>query len=128
MAGEAASIAAMKAPETRLLIGGEQVEGDGEPLEVENPATEEEIATVATASDEQIEAAIAARREAQRGWERTPAVERAELLHEVAATASRPRGRARRADDARGRQARGRELRRGRLDGGGIRLLRRDRP
>jgi acyl-CoA reductase-like NAD-dependent aldehyde dehydrogenase len=67
-----------------LLIAGEQVAGDGEPLEVENPATEEAIATVATPSDEQVQAAIRAAREAQRGWERTPAVERAELLHEVA--------------------------------------------
>jgi acyl-CoA reductase-like NAD-dependent aldehyde dehydrogenase len=67
------------------LIGGEQAAGDGEPLEVENPATEEAIATLATPSDEQIAAAITAAREAQRGWERTPAVERAELLHEVAA-------------------------------------------
>jgi acyl-CoA reductase-like NAD-dependent aldehyde dehydrogenase len=74
----------MEEPETRLLIGGQQVAGDGERLAVENPATEDEIATVATASDEQVRAAIAAAREAQRGWERTPAVERAELLHEVA--------------------------------------------
>jgi acyl-CoA reductase-like NAD-dependent aldehyde dehydrogenase len=72
-------------PETTLLIGGERVAGEGQPLEVENPATEEAIATVATPSDEQIAAAIAAARRAQRGWERTPAVERAELLHEVAA-------------------------------------------
>jgi acyl-CoA reductase-like NAD-dependent aldehyde dehydrogenase len=79
------SIAAVEVPETRLLIGGEQAAGDGEPLEVENPATEEAIATLATPSDEQIAAAITAAREAQRGWERTPAVERAELLHEVAA-------------------------------------------
>ncbi len=70
--------------ETRLLIGGEQVGGSGEPLEVENPATEEAVATVGTASPEQVEAAIAAAREAARGWERTPAIERGEMLHEVA--------------------------------------------
>jgi acyl-CoA reductase-like NAD-dependent aldehyde dehydrogenase len=75
----------VEARETRLLIGRQPVAGDGEPLAVENPATEEAIATVATPSDEQVVAAIAAAREAQRGWERTPAVERAELLHEVAA-------------------------------------------
>jgi acyl-CoA reductase-like NAD-dependent aldehyde dehydrogenase len=75
----------VEAPETRLLIGGQPVAGDGEPLAVENPATEEAIATVAPPSAEQVVAAIAAAREAQRGWERTPAVERAELLHEVAA-------------------------------------------
>ena len=36
-------------------------------------------------SPEQLDAAIAAAREAARGWAATPAVERAELLHEVAA-------------------------------------------
>ena len=74
----------MEERETRLLIGGQLVAGDGEPLAVENPATEETVATVAPPSDEQVAAAIAAAREAQRDWERTPAVERAELLHEVA--------------------------------------------
>ncbi len=70
--------------ETRLLIGGEQVAGDWDVLEVENPATEEILATVKAASPEQIDAAIAAAGEALRGWERTPAVERGEMLHEVA--------------------------------------------
>jgi len=71
-------------PETRLLIGGEQLAGEGEPLEVENPATEETVASVPQASPEQVDAAIAAAREAAREWSRTPAVERGEMLHEVA--------------------------------------------
>jgi acyl-CoA reductase-like NAD-dependent aldehyde dehydrogenase len=71
--------------ETRHLIAGEQVPGDGEPLEVENPATEETIATVGLPSGEQIGAAIAAAAEARSAWARTPAIERGELLHEVAA-------------------------------------------
>jgi betaine-aldehyde dehydrogenase len=70
--------------ETRLLIGGEQVHGDGDPLEVENPATEETIATVGLPSGEQVGAAIAAATQAKRDWARTPAVERGEMLHEVA--------------------------------------------
>jgi acyl-CoA reductase-like NAD-dependent aldehyde dehydrogenase len=70
--------------ETRLLIGGEQVAGDGPALDVENPATEEIVASVGTASPEQLDAAIAAARETSRGWASTPAVERAEMLHEVA--------------------------------------------
>jgi acyl-CoA reductase-like NAD-dependent aldehyde dehydrogenase len=74
----------MAGHETRLLIGGEAVAGDGAPLEVENPYTEETVASVPTPSGEQIDAAVAAAREAQRGWERTPAVERGEMLHEVA--------------------------------------------
>jgi betaine-aldehyde dehydrogenase len=70
--------------ETRLLIRGEQVVGEGEPLSVENPYTETEIASVGLPSADQIDAAIAAAREAARGWAATPAIERAELLHEVA--------------------------------------------
>src|SRR5687768_4927766 len=71
--------------ETRLLIGGEQVPGDGAPLEVENPFSEETIATVGSASSEQLDAAVASAREASREWMWTPAVDRGELLHEVAA-------------------------------------------
>jgi acyl-CoA reductase-like NAD-dependent aldehyde dehydrogenase len=70
--------------EIRLLICGQQVRGDGEALDVENPATEETIASVPLPSAEQINAAIAAARDAARSWARTPAIERAELLHEVA--------------------------------------------
>jgi acyl-CoA reductase-like NAD-dependent aldehyde dehydrogenase len=70
--------------ETRLLIRGEQVAGEGTAIEVETPTTEETAAEVGAASPEQLDAAIAAAREAARGWAATPAVERAELLHEVA--------------------------------------------
>ena len=70
--------------ETRLLIRGEQMAGDGEPLEVENPFTEEVLATVGTPTGEQIDAAIAAANDAKRTWAGTPAVERGEALHEVA--------------------------------------------
>jgi acyl-CoA reductase-like NAD-dependent aldehyde dehydrogenase len=70
--------------ETRLLIAGGQVEGDGSALTVENPATEETLAQVGTASAEQVDAAAAAAREAAKAWAATPAFERGELLHEVA--------------------------------------------
>ena len=70
--------------ETRLLIGGEQVAGEGEALEVENPYTEETIAPVAAPSAEQVDAAIAPRARRPR-LGATPAVERGEMLHEVAA-------------------------------------------
>ena len=70
--------------ETRLLIRGEQVAGEGPALAVENPATEETVAELGAASPDQLDAAIAGAREAARGWAATPAVERAELLHEVA--------------------------------------------
>jgi len=70
--------------ETRLLIGDEQVAGQGTLLEVENPYKEEMIASVGAADDAQLDAAFAAAKEAFREWGRTPAVERGELLHEVA--------------------------------------------
>ncbi len=70
--------------ETRLLINGEQVQGDGLLLEVENPYTEEVISSVGSASLEQLDAACAAASEAAPDWGRTPAVDRGELLHEVA--------------------------------------------
>ena len=71
--------------ETRLLIGGEQVPGEGEPLPVENPYTESALATVGLPSAEQVDAAIAAARGAARSWAATPAIERGEMLHEAAA-------------------------------------------
>jgi betaine-aldehyde dehydrogenase len=70
--------------ETTMLIGGRRIEGQGVPLEVENPFTEETIAMVGTADEGQLDAAIGAAREASRAWMRTAAVDRAELLHEVA--------------------------------------------
>jgi acyl-CoA reductase-like NAD-dependent aldehyde dehydrogenase len=73
------------ASETRLLIGGEQVAGEGDSLDVENPFSEETITTVALPSAEQVDAAIASARDAAKGWAQTPAVERGEMLHEVAA-------------------------------------------
>jgi acyl-CoA reductase-like NAD-dependent aldehyde dehydrogenase len=75
----------MSSMETRLLIGGEQVAGAGAPLEVENPYTEETLATLKLPSMEQIDAAIGSAHEAAKRWGRTPAVERCEMLHEVAA-------------------------------------------
>ena len=71
--------------ETRLFINGEQTHGTGDPLPVENPYTEETLAEVPLPSAEQTDAAIAAAREAAGGWAALPAVERGELLHEVAA-------------------------------------------
>ncbi len=73
-----------KSIETRLLIDGEQVAGTGAGLEVENPYSEQTIATVALPGAEQLEAAIAAATSASREWTRTPAVERGEMMHEVA--------------------------------------------
>ena len=69
--------------ETRLLIAGEQVPATAA-RSVENPFTESELASVGLPSTEQVAAAIAAAREAARSWAATPAIERGEMLHEVA--------------------------------------------
>ena len=71
--------------EAQLLIGGELVAGEGDPLEIENPALGEVFTSVALPSEEQVDAAIAAARDASRAWAATPALERGEMLHEVAA-------------------------------------------
>ncbi|MFL6039617.1 MAG: aldehyde dehydrogenase family protein [Gaiellaceae bacterium] len=70
--------------ETRLLIGGEQTSGTGPALAVENPSTEETLAEFSLPSEEQVDAAIAKAGEAMRDWAAMPAIERGELLHEVA--------------------------------------------
>ncbi len=70
--------------DTDLWIGGEAVAGSGEALEIENPFTEETVVTVGSASPEQLDAAIAAARDAWPAWASMPAGERAELLHEIA--------------------------------------------
>ena len=49
-----------------MLIGGELIAGEGPPLEVENPFTEETIASVGTPSEEQLGAALASDGEAGR--------------------------------------------------------------
>lgn len=76
--------------ETRLLIDGKLVEGEGVGVEVENPATEETVATVASASADQLDAAVAAAREAFFEWGAMPGVDRTPLLRAVA-TALRER-------------------------------------
>ena len=69
---------------TDLYIDGAGVAGDGEPLAVENPATEETLANVATASAAQVAAAVAGARAATTAWQYVTALERAEHLHAIA--------------------------------------------
>ncbi|TIC81205.1 gamma-aminobutyraldehyde dehydrogenase [Crenobacter intestini] len=63
-----------------LLIGGERVAGTAEAQSVYNPATGQEIARIAEASPEQIDAAIAAAQAAFPAWRLTQAKARAEVL------------------------------------------------
>jgi betaine-aldehyde dehydrogenase len=69
---------------TKLLIAGELVAGDGAQFDVENPFDESVVATLGAASGEQVAAAVAAADEAAPAWGTMPAAERAELLHEIA--------------------------------------------
>ena len=65
------------------LIGGELVEGAGEPLTLLNPATEEPYATVATASLEQLDAAVRSARAAFEDgrWSELDPERRSQLIH-----------------------------------------------
>jgi betaine-aldehyde dehydrogenase len=64
-----------------MFIGGERVKGKGARLPVIEPATEQRIDEVPSASSEQVSAAATAAREAFRSWRDTPAPERGEMLH-----------------------------------------------
>ena len=57
----------------------------GETMPVENPATEEVLATVPRAQVADVAAAVQFARKAQTAWRRVPGLEKARLLHEVAA-------------------------------------------
>ncbi len=64
-----------------MLIGGEVVAGKGAPIEVVNPATEEVIAEIPSATPEQVAGAVQAAKRARKAWKKTPAPERGEMLH-----------------------------------------------
>jgi acyl-CoA reductase-like NAD-dependent aldehyde dehydrogenase len=66
-----------------VLIGGEHVEGAGAPVEVLNPATEETIAAVRSATSGQVDDAVASAKAAFTDWKRTPAPDRAAILHSI---------------------------------------------
>jgi len=68
----------------QLLIGGEWVDGSSGTYDIVNPATEEVVGEAPEASVADVEAAIAAAREAFPRWSRTPPEERARLLQAVA--------------------------------------------
>jgi betaine-aldehyde dehydrogenase len=57
----------------------------GETMRVENPATEETIAVVPRAQAADVDAAVNKARQAERDWRRVPGLDKAKLLHEVAA-------------------------------------------
>jgi lactaldehyde dehydrogenase/glycolaldehyde dehydrogenase len=70
--------------EPTLYVDGEWHAADGDTDPVVNPTTEEPIAEVPRASTDDVERALAAAEDAQTEWARRPAVERGELLREMA--------------------------------------------
>ena len=60
-------------------IGGEWVPGDGEEIEVRNPATDELLGTVTASSATQVEGAVRAAAEAFPAWRKVSLLERVEL-------------------------------------------------
>src|SRR4051812_44010633 len=71
---------------SKMWIDGKDVDAaGGARMAVRNPATEEEIASVPDAGREDVEAAAGAARRAWQHWRRLPGLEKAKLLHEVAA-------------------------------------------
>ncbi|GAA3539564.1 aldehyde dehydrogenase family protein [Amycolatopsis ultiminotia] len=83
------------APESRAIanlkdhykpfVDGEFVDGSGEPLKTLNPATEEILAEVGTASASDVDTAVkAARRAYTDVWSKMPGVERAKYLFRIA--------------------------------------------
>ena len=70
--------------ETQLFINGEFLDnGDREMRENINPATEEVISLFPMATEEDVAAAVDAAYEAQKLWEKVPAIERAGYLMEL---------------------------------------------
>jgi aldehyde dehydrogenase (NAD+) len=83
-APESRDLANLK-PVYRPFIGGEFVDGAGEPLKTVNPATEEVLAEVGTATQSDVDDAVRAARTAyERTWGRMPGAERAKYLFRIA--------------------------------------------
>ncbi len=72
-------------PQTRTqLVGDSMVDPEGEHWDVFNPATEEVIATVGGASSRQVDAAVAAARQAFPAWAALSGEERSRHIHRLA--------------------------------------------
>ncbi|MGP4015535.1 aldehyde dehydrogenase family protein [Saccharopolyspora sp. 5N708] len=72
-------------PSYRMFVDGEFVDGGGEPLKSINPATEELLAEVSSASESDVDNAVrAARRAFAQTWSTMPGRERAKYLFRIA--------------------------------------------
>ncbi|RSN57205.1 betaine-aldehyde dehydrogenase [Amycolatopsis sp. WAC 04182] len=83
-APESRDLANLK-PHYRPFVNGEFVDGSGEPLKTINPATEEVLAEVGTASVSDVDSAVKAARKAYNTvWSKMPGSERAKYLFRIA--------------------------------------------
>ncbi|MDP9863323.1 MULTISPECIES: aldehyde dehydrogenase family protein [Streptosporangium] len=71
-------------PSYGLFIGGEFADGTGTSLKTINPASEEVLAEVAVASEQDVDRAVRAAREAFGTWSAMPGSERAKYLFRIA--------------------------------------------
>ncbi|GAA4533171.1 MULTISPECIES: aldehyde dehydrogenase family protein [Nonomuraea] len=71
-------------PSYGLFIGGEFTDGSGPSFKTVNPATEETLAEVATASSDDVDRAVQAARKAFDAWSGLPGSERAKYLFRIA--------------------------------------------
>ena len=69
--------------EYKLLVAGEMVVGEGIGIDVINPANESVLARVSTASEAQLEQAVAAARYAYTSWSSTTLAERQGKLRQL---------------------------------------------
>lgn len=70
--------------QTKQLINGEMVEGNGEAIAVIDPATGDEICAIPAATEAQVDAAAAASHEAFQSFGQSTPAERAEILTNIA--------------------------------------------
>jgi acyl-CoA reductase-like NAD-dependent aldehyde dehydrogenase len=72
-----------------LYVGGQYQKGSGQSFEIINPATEQVIGHGVSATEREIDEAIALANHEQKKWQRLSALERAEKLHVVASELGR---------------------------------------
>src|SRR3954464_15273702 len=82
-APESRSIVDIK-PSYGLFVDGEFVDGHGKAFKTVNPASEEVLAEIAEADDNDVDVAVRAARRAPGGWWRRPGSERAKSLYRIA--------------------------------------------
>ena len=69
--------------QTKMLINGKLVEGQGAPIDIHNPATGEVICTINAASAEQVDEAVTSAQAAFAAFGQQSPAERSALLHAI---------------------------------------------